>query len=183
MGICHRDLKSENILYVSSDPNSDIKIIDFGMSQVFREKKIMHSLKGTPHYVAPEILFGTYNHLVDCWSLGVLLYILLSGTTPFKGRNQNELITNIYNGYFDFTPEPFDHVTDLAKDLIARLLMKNPMVRITANQALEHPWITQNSPLPDIVIDESIFNNIKAFTESARMKKIVLNYISTKLCE
>ena len=85
--ICHRDLKPENCLMDTNDEDSTIKLIDFGLAQKLSEDELMHSLNGTPYYIAPEVMMGSYDRRVDMWSLGVLIYIMLSGTPPFNGKN------------------------------------------------------------------------------------------------
>ena len=137
--ICHRDLKPENCLYLSQSPESDIKIIDFGLSVVSNEEEALHDIQGSPFYIAPEILAGNYNKLADCWSLGVILYMLLSGTPPFKGKNNQEILMNVYNASVNFRLKAFKNVSESAKDLISRLLVKDPTYRMTAEQAYNHP--------------------------------------------
>lgn len=98
-GVCHRDIKPENCLFVESSSDSELKLIDFGLSQAISEAEIMHSIDGTPYYMAPEIMTGHYNKQVDCWSLGVILYIMLCGVPPFNGKDNQEIMMNVYNGY------------------------------------------------------------------------------------
>lgn len=138
-GVCHRDLKPENCLFSNQTNDSDIKLIDFGLSKVFDEDEMMHSMNGTPYYIAPEILSGNYNYQVDCWSLGIILYIMLSGNPPFNGRSNQEILMNVYNGFYSFRPKAFESVSESAKDLISRLLVKDPTIRLTARQSLQHP--------------------------------------------
>jgi calcium-dependent protein kinase len=105
--IVHRDLKPENVLFESSAPDAEIKIIDFGLSRLLDEEALKDTSKlsfvGTPLYVAPEIVENVaYNLNSDCWSLGVLMYTLLSGKQPFSGSNLNSLYDNILNAQYDF---------------------------------------------------------------------------------
>lgn len=182
-GVCHRDLKPENCLFVDNSPESEIKLIDFGLAQNFTEDEVMHSLNGTPYYIAPEVLTGSYTHVVDCWSLGVILYIMLSGTPPFGGKNNQEILMNVYGGAFTFRPRAFQEVSNAAKDLIARLLVKEPTLRYTADQALSHPWITGYAPLPNKVLPNEVFEGIKHFEEAIYLRKAALMYISSRLSD
>ncbi|OMJ85036.1 hypothetical protein SteCoe_13758 [Stentor coeruleus] len=180
-GICHRDLKPENCLYLSPSENSDLKIIDFGLSVAITEEEILHELNGTPYYIAPEILMGNYSKEVDCWSLGVIMYMLLSGTPPFKGKDNNEILMNVYSGSFTFRPKAFKTVSNNGKDLIVRLLTKDPLHRITAQQAFMHPWIQELNPSPSLFLSESVILNISSFIKANPIKQIALSYVASKL--
>ena len=181
--ICHRDLKPENCLFITADDDSDLKIIDFGLSAPLTEEQILHDLLGTPYYLAPEILSGNYTKLVDCWSLGVILYMLLSGNFPFKGKTNNEILMNVYSGEFSFRPRAFKTVSTAAKDLIVRLLTKDPNFRITAQQAYMHPWVQGLSPQQNVLIPVNIFSSMSMFSRSNSLKQVSLSYIATKLGE
>lgn len=100
--MCHRDLKPENILLDSSD-GTTIKLIDFGTSQVFENEEKMELVLGTAYYIAPEVLLGKYNEKCDIWSIGVILYILLSGEPPFPGSSDPEIISKVKKGKYNFT--------------------------------------------------------------------------------
>lgn len=100
--ICHRDLKPENFLFSTDGTHIEIKVIDFGLSTKFGETSDMHSIVGTPFYVAPEVLYGTYNKECDVWSLGVILYTLLVGYPPFRGNTNLEIFNQIKKGKIDF---------------------------------------------------------------------------------
>lgn len=138
-GVCHRDLKPENCIFVNERADSDLKLIDFGLARAVDEYEVLHSLDGTPYYIAPEVIGGNYSKEVDCWSLGVILYIMLSGTPPFNGKDNQEIMLNVFNGHYTFRPRAFANVSDLAKDLISRLLIKDPSMRMTAKEAYMHP--------------------------------------------
>ncbi len=98
--IVHRDLKPENLLYDTDLPGASLKVIDFGTSQVYDPAKKMNQTYGTPYYIAPEILAGEYNEKCDIWSLGVLLFILLSGKPPFDGATDDEILENVQKGVY-----------------------------------------------------------------------------------
>lgn len=182
-GIIHRDLKPDNFLFMSAEENSHLKIIDFGLSVVSTEEDILHGIAGTPYYIAPEILTQNYNQVVDCWSLGVVLYILLSGTPPFNGKDNNEVLMNIYNASFSFRPAAFKHVSNQAKDLICHLLTKDPSHRYTAQMAFSHPWIQGAVVSMQRELPVSILNGIEVFVQSTALKKASFMYIASKLTD
>nr|XP_012320351.1 serine/threonine-protein kinase Chk2 isoform X3 [Aotus nancymaae] len=145
-GIIHRDLKPENVLLSSQEEDCLIKITDFGHSKILGETSLMRTLCGTPTYLAPEVLvsFGTagYNRAVDCWSLGVILFICLSGYPPFsEHRTQVSLKDQITSGKYNFIPEVWTEVSEEALDLVKKLLVVDPKARFTTEEALRHPWL------------------------------------------
>ncbi|CAE7634323.1 Camk4 [Symbiodinium sp. KB8] len=141
-GVAHRDLKPENILLSSSEDDGVIKLADLGFARSV-PKSGLSTACGTPSYVAPEILNNTrYGLSVDMWSLGVIAYILLCGYAPFADRHQPTLFRKIRSGLFFFDPPQWNGVSAQAKDLIERMLTVNPAKRITAAEALQHPWLT-----------------------------------------
>jgi calcium-dependent protein kinase len=180
--ICHRDLKPENLLYLTEDDNSEVKVIDFGLSAFVTEDDVLHDITGTVYYIAPEMLAGNYNKLADCWSLGVMMYVMLGGCAPFNGKDQNEIVMAVYNGSYSFRIPTFEHVSDSAKDLISRLLVKDCSRRFTAQQAYEHPWV-QGVLLHYNQLPLSILTSIEKFTKAASIKKASLMYIASKLNE
>jgi len=148
-GIAHRDLKPENLLCSGEGVNEVVKIADFGLSKIFAGEKgeELQTSCGTPGYVAPEVLMSEhYDKSVDMWGIGIITYILLAGYPPFYADNDTQLFEKIMNADYDFDDECWDDVSDLAKDFIRHLLVKNPEERFNADQALEHPWITSTAP-------------------------------------
>jgi len=146
-GIVHRDLKLENILVEKCDKDNNlvIKLIDFGASSFFK-KNLNLSLKiGTPYYIAPEVLDKSYNYKCDLWSLGVIMYILLSGFPPFDGKTDQEIMAKVKLGKFDFKKKVFNLISQEAKDLIKDLLKLDAKTRLTAEAALQHPWMVKFS--------------------------------------
>ncbi|KAJ1422887.1 kinase-like domain-containing protein, partial [Ochromonadaceae sp. CCMP2298] len=140
-GIAHRDLKPENLLMTSADDDADVKLVDFGFA-VHTEGLDIAEQCGTPGYIAPEILENKlHGTQVDMWSLGVVLYILLGGYPPFHDDDQKELFRKIKAGVFEFHAEYWDPVSPEAKELISGCLTVNPLERLTATQALAHPWV------------------------------------------
>ncbi|KAL0590020.1 hypothetical protein ABG067_001987 [Albugo candida] len=152
-GIAHRDLKPENLLYQSSDEDAEIKIADFGLAKLIKTDSLMQTACGTPGYVAPEILEGKpYGCEVDVWSLGVIAYILLCGFPPFYDENNAALFTSIKSGHFDFPSPYWDSISVSAKDLINKLLVVDAKKRYTAQQVLDHAWISDVSHVSDEVL-------------------------------
>ncbi|NXW44302.1 KCC1G kinase, partial [Nyctiprogne leucopyga] len=146
-GIVHRDLKPENLLYLTPDENSKIMITDFGLSKM-EQNGIMSTACGTPGYVAPEVLAQKpYSKAVDCWSIGVITYILLCGYPPFYEETESKLFEKIKEGYYEFESPFWDDISESAKDFIRHLLDKNPNTRFTCAEALRHPWINGNTAL------------------------------------
>ncbi|KAF7658863.1 hypothetical protein LDENG_00006390 [Lucifuga dentata] len=144
LGITHRDLKPENLLYYHPGADSKIIITDFGLASSRKkgDECLMKTTCGTPEYIAPEILVRKpYTNAVDMWALGVISYILLSGTMPFEDDNRMRLYRQILKGKYSFSGEPWPSVSNLAKDFVERILTVDPSERLTAGQALKHPWI------------------------------------------
>eukprot|EP01036_Dinobryon_divergens_P029898 gene29899-39068_t len=142
--IVHRDLKPENLLLTSSDEDADLKLADFGFA-VQAEGDTLTDQLGTPDYIAPDILSRKpYGKAVDMWSLGVVVFVLLGGYMPFSGATQAKLFRNIQLGVFEFHPAYWKDVSEEAKDLISSLIEVNPSRRLTADQALQHPWLTKD---------------------------------------
>ncbi|KAF3855038.1 hypothetical protein F7725_023093 [Dissostichus mawsoni] len=141
MGIVHRDLKPENLLYFSPHDESKIMISDFGLSKMEGTGDVMATACGTPGYVAPEVLAQKpYSKAVDCWSIGVIAYILLCGYPPFYDENDSKLFEQILKADYEFDAPYWDDISDSAKDFISSLMEKDPEKRFVCDQALEHPW-------------------------------------------
>jgi calcium-dependent protein kinase len=136
-----RDIKPENFLLKDKEDITNVKLIDFGLSKDYSELKVMQTPSGSPYYIAPEVFNSSYNAKCDLWSMGVVLYILLSGKVPFPGESNKEIIENVLRGDYHFNHEPFKIVSAEAKDLIGGLLIKDVNLRLSAHQAFSHPWI------------------------------------------
>lgn len=149
-GISHRDLKPDNILIEQDDPVL-VKITDFGLAKVQGNGTFMKTFCGTLAYVAPEVIAGKnneenekrneYSSLVDMWSMGCLVYVILTGHLPFSGSTQEQLYKQIKNGSYHEGPLKDFRISDEARDFIDTLLQVNPNARPTAQKALDHPWI------------------------------------------
>ncbi|XP_063782953.1 calcium/calmodulin-dependent protein kinase type 1D isoform X3 [Pseudophryne corroboree] len=148
LGIVHRDLKPENLLYFSQEGESKIMISDFGLSKMEGKGDVMSTACGTPGYVAPEVLAQKpYSKAVDCWSIGVIAYILLCGYPPFYDENDSKLFEQILKADYEFDSPYWDDISDSAKDFISHLMEKDPSKRYTCEQALRHPWIAGDTAL------------------------------------
>jgi calcium/calmodulin-dependent protein kinase I len=142
LGIVHRDLKPENLLFSDPSPKASLKVTDFGLSKVMENSStVLQTQCGTPAYVAPEVLLGEgYGPEVDMWGVGVIIYIILSGTAPFHADNNAELFEQIMNGDYYFHKQTWEGVSKDAKDLVTKCLTVDPKNRITATDALKHAW-------------------------------------------
>ena len=142
LGIVHRDLKLENFLFEGSSSNSSLILIDFGLSKHYDSIERMRQRVGSCYYTAPEVLSGDYDERCDVWSLGVICYMLLSGTPPFYGKTPDEIHNSTLTKEAEFPAKRFRHVSSVALDFMRRLLVKDPNRRITLSDALMHPFIT-----------------------------------------
>lgn len=148
LSIVHRDIKPENIL-LKKKGTLELKLADFGLSKMFDATVRMQTTCGSPGYVAPEVLTDDmYGREVDMWSVGVIAYVLLSGFPPFYSENIKELFQQIMIAKYDFPAQYWDSVSASAKDFVRKLLVRNPGSRMSAAQALEHPWLTRQSGAP-----------------------------------
>ena len=136
-GVIHRDIKPENIMITKS---GELKLIDFGLS-IRSDVNVANEIVGTGFYMAPEMLIGKYNEKVDCWALGVLLYVFVSGYLPFYGKTNSEVWAKVRHDPVNFDKhKEFKSVSSECKDLISKLLQKDPIFRPSAAEALKHPW-------------------------------------------
>jgi len=149
-GIIHRDLKPTNFMYTSDDSNAELVLIDFGFSRWIEEGESLETRLGTPYYLAPEVLERDYDQRSDYWSLGIMMHFLLTGRHPFVGVTTPEVLKEIKEAELSLEGPEWAALSSEAKDLLKKLLTKNPLKRITAVEALLHPWIKmgENSALP-----------------------------------
>lgn len=146
LGIAHRDIKPENFLLSTKDERAQVKAADFGLSQFFTVGKNFRSLVGSAFYVAPEVLNRSYGPKADIWSLGVCLYVLLSGSPPFNGTGENDIFDKILYSEPDLTKSTWSKVSSSAKILISKMLNKNPDARPDAKEILQHRWLCEHAP-------------------------------------
>jgi calcium-dependent protein kinase len=183
-GVCHRDLKPENFLFATKEQISKnvLKLIDFGLSTFVEPGKNMKTMAGTPYYVAPEVLAGSYNERCDSWSAGVIMYTLLSGYPPFHGRNDKEVLAKVRRGSFDFPSKEWRHISFDAKGLISELLKFRPQERCCAQRALNHNWIRHKAPgAKDMPLAQGFVSKLGKFRSQNRFKKAVLQIIAGQL--
>ncbi|KAL4305787.1 hypothetical protein HN51_039759 [Arachis hypogaea] len=139
LGIAHRDIKPDNLLF---DRRGNLKVADFGSAEWFGDGRGMSGVVGTPYYVAPEVVMGReYSEKVDVWSSAVILYIMLGAIPPFYGENASEIFEAVVRANLRFPTTIFRSVSSSAKDLLRKMICKDPSRRISAEQALRHPWI------------------------------------------
>eukprot|EP00752_Nemacystus_decipiens_P008887 g7932.t1 len=200
--ICHRDLKPENFLFKRPDSDTEIKIIDFGLSRFEDMQSAMTTRVGTPYYIAPEVLSRKYDKACDLWSIGVITYILLAGYPPFYGESDQEIFASVRHGYFDFPSPEWDNISVEAKDFITQLLQKDPAARMSATQSINHSWFdtpsggaiadataaaaggaSESTPGGDHVNMQRINHRLRRFVRMSKLKKVALNVIAQQLTE
>lgn len=179
-GVVHRDLKPENFLFTSKEDNSQLKAIDFGLSDFVKPDERLNDIVGSAYYVAPEVLHRSYSTEADVWSIGVIAYILLCGSRPFWARTESGIFRAVLKADPSFSESPWPSLSPEAKDFVKRLLSKDPRRRITAAQALSHPWIRSfgNVRVP---IDNLILRLIKVYMRSTSLRKTALRALSKTL--
>ncbi|XP_072351914.1 calcium/calmodulin-dependent protein kinase type II delta chain isoform X7 [Scyliorhinus torazame] len=175
-GIVHRDLKPENLLLASKLKGAAVKLADFGLAiEVQGDQQAWFGFAGTPGYLSPEVLRkDPYGKPVDMWACGVILYILLVGYPPFWDEDQHRLYQQIKAGAYDFPSPEWDTVTPEAKDLINKMLTINPAKRITASEALKHPWICQRSTVASCMHRQETVECLKKFNARRKLKGAIL---------
>ncbi|CAD7675374.1 unnamed protein product [Nyctereutes procyonoides] len=176
MGVVHRDLKPENLLLASKLKGAAVKLADFGLAiEVEGEQQAWFGFAGTPGYLSPEVLRkDPYGKPVDLWACGVILYILLVGYPPFWDEDQHRLYQQIKAGAYDFPSPEWDTVTPEAKDLINKMLTINPSKRITAAEALKHPWISHRSTVASCMHRQETVDCLKKFNARRKLKGAIL---------
>ncbi|XP_050227604.1 calcium-dependent protein kinase 26-like [Mercurialis annua] len=183
LGVMHRDLKPENFLFVNEQEDSPLKAIDFGLSMFFKPGEIFTDVVGSPYYVAPEVLKKRYGPESDVWSAGVMIYILLCGVPPFWAETEQEIFEEVLHGELDFTSEPWPHISESAKDLVRRMLVRDPRKRIKAHEVLCHPWVGDDGVASDKPLDPAVLSRLKQFSAMNKLKKMALRVIAENLSE
>ncbi|XP_012245264.1 calcium/calmodulin-dependent protein kinase type II alpha chain isoform X29 [Bombus vosnesenskii] len=175
-GVVHRDLKPENLLLASKAKGAAVKLADFGLAiEVQGEAQAWFGFAGTPGYLSPEVLKKEpYGKPVDIWACGVILYILLVGYPPFWDEDQHRLYAQIKAGSYDYPSPEWDTVTPEAKNLINQMLTVNPSKRITASEALKHPWICQRERVASVVHRQETVDCLKKFNARRKLKGAIL---------
>ncbi|XP_015900389.2 calcium-dependent protein kinase 20 [Ziziphus jujuba] len=183
LGVMHRDLKPENFLFVNQDEEAPLKTIDFGLSVFFRPGETFTDVVGSPYYVAPEVLRKHYGPECDVWSAGVIIYILLSGVPPFWDETEQGIFEQVLKGDLDFASEPWPSISEGAKDLVRRMLVRDPKKRLTAHEVLCHPWVQVDGVAPDKPLDSAVLTRLKQFSAMNKLKKIAIRVIAESLSE
>ncbi|KAI8379630.1 kinase-like domain-containing protein [Radiomyces spectabilis] len=178
-GIVHRDLKPENLLFRTPDEDSDLLVADFGLSRIIDTEKfhVLTTTCGTPGYMAPEIFKKTgHGKPVDVWAIGVITYFLLCGYTPFERDNNIDEMNAIMQADYTFDEPYWTGISDEAKDFIRRCLTIDTTKRITAHEALKHPWLTSpsNQPTSPVENEQDLLPNLREnFNARRTFKKAV----------
>ena len=193
-GVVHRDLKPENIIFESPDNDMDyneyvnddnienylnVKICDFGLSALKNSSDNLHTILGTPYYMAPEVLKGDYNEKCDIWSIGAITYYLITGIEPFRGDTSNQIFSRILYTEPDYSPSKFWNNSPILLDFLKKCFLKEPLTRPTAKEALEHPWfenIFKKIHSPKFIGDE-IFYNISTTKKFSQLKRLIMRYM------
>ena len=182
-GITHRDLKPENILFESLKPDSEIKLIDFGLSRKYAKNEKMHTILGTPYYVAPEVLKGEYDEKCDIWSIGAMTYLMLCGDPPFTGNSNNDIFKKILKNDLRFNPYKWKNISNSAKDFVKLCLNKNASERPSASKAVDHPWfnnvVKETHNLKNL--PKNILINIKNFDIVDKFKQMIIKYLINRM--
>ncbi|KAM3571015.1 hypothetical protein VYU27_006930 [Nannochloropsis oceanica] len=187
--ICHRDLKPENFLFKTTEETAELKIIDFGLSRFEDDQKYMTTRVGTPYYIAPEVLNRMYDKSCDLWSIGVIMYILLCGYPPFYGDTDADIFASVRRAQFSFPSPEWDEISPGAKDLIRKLLSKDPRKRPTAAAALNHEWFLvleeggKNGEKKARALTEHVRNSLRRFIGMNKLKRVALTIIAEQLAE
>ncbi|CAM4899524.1 unnamed protein product [Rotaria socialis] len=175
--IVHRDLKPENLLLASKTKGAAVKLADFGLAiEVNGEQTQWYGFAGTPGYLSPEVLKKEpYGKPVDIWACGVILYILLVGYPPFWDEDQHRLYNQIKSGAYDYPSPEWDTVTTEAKRLIDSMLSINPSRRISATDALKHPWICQRERVAGTIHRQETVDCLRKFNARRKLKGAILS--------
>ncbi|XP_022153941.1 CDPK-related kinase 1-like [Momordica charantia] len=179
-GVVHRDLKPENFLFTTQEESSPLKVIDFGLSDYVNPDKRLNDIVGSAYYVAPEVLQRSYGTEADMWSIGVIAYVLLCGSRPFWARTESGIFRTVLKADPSFDDDPWPSLSSDAKDFVKGLLHKDHLKRLTAAQALCHPWLA-NHPDVKIPLDMIVYKLVRAYIYSSSLRRLALNALAKTL--
>ncbi|KAG6700822.1 hypothetical protein I3843_08G125800 [Carya illinoinensis] len=182
-GLVHRDMKPENFLFKSTGEDSPLKATDFGLSDFIQPGKNFQDIVGSAYYVAPEVLKRKSGPESDVWSIGVITYILLCGKRPFWDKTEDGIFKEVLRKKPDFRRKPWLSISNSAKDFVKKLLVKDPRARLTAAQALSHPWVREGGDASEIPVDISVLSNMRQFVKYNRLKQFALRALASTLDE
>ncbi|KAL6004350.1 Cyclin-dependent kinase 4 [Asimina triloba] len=180
-GVVHRDLKPENFLFTTRDEDAPMRLIDFGLSDFIRPDERLNDIVGSAYYVAPEVLHRSYSMEADIWSIGVITYILLCGSRPFWARTESGIFRAVLRADPNFEDAPWPAVSPEAKDFVKRFLNKDYRKRMTAAQALSHPWLRDEQRT--VPLDIIIYKLVKSYLRATPFKRAALKALSKALTE
>lgn len=178
-GVVHRDIKLENFLYDSEDSET-LKLIDFGFSRYFHADTKMSLSCGTLAYVAPEVLNRDYSYHCDMWSFGVCVFILLLGYLPFQGAEQGQM-QRIKTGQFVRDAKRWNQLSPEARQYIESLLVIDPQGRLTAEQALQAPWVVKRHQAAHIEIDRATVDAMVGFGAASQFRRAAMSMMAWSL--
>ncbi|KAL0722878.1 hypothetical protein Bca4012_037477 [Brassica carinata] len=178
MGVMHRELRLENFLLSSKDGDALLKATGFGLSIFIQEGRVHKDVVGSAYYVAPEVWKRRYGKEINIWSAGIMLYMLLSGIPPFWAETEKDISYAILDGNINFETHPWPSISDSAKDLVRKMLTKDPKRRISAAEALQHPWLRECGEASGTPIDSVVLSRMKQFSDMNKLKKLALRVIA-----
>ncbi|KAL6123026.1 hypothetical protein ACLB2K_075549 [Fragaria x ananassa] len=180
-GVVHRDLKPENFLFATKEEDSPMRVIDFGLSDFIRPDQRLNDIVGSAYYVAPEVLHRSYSVEADMWSIGVITYILLCGSRPFWARTESGIFRSVLRADPNFDDTPWPTVSPEAKDFVKRLLNKDHRKRMTAAQALTHPWLWDERRA--VPLDLLIYKLVKSYVRATPFRRAAIKALSKAITE
>ncbi|KAL6127507.1 hypothetical protein ACLB2K_070872 [Fragaria x ananassa] len=180
-GVVHRDLKPENFLFATKEEDSPMRVIDFGLSDFIRPDQRLNDIVGSAYYVAPEVLHRSYSVEADMWSIGVITYILLCGSRPFWARTESGIFRSVLRADPNFDDTPWPTVSPEAKDFVKRLLNKDHRKRMTAAQALTHPWLRDERRA--VPLDLVIYKLVKSYVRATPFRRAAIKALSKAITE
>jgi calcium-dependent protein kinase len=184
-GVVHRDIKPENFVFENKTEQSKMVLIDFGCALVVNDTEVITDTIGSPYYIAPEVLSESFKRTgktwkaSDMWSIGVVAYLLLTGQAPFNGDSEAKMNKTIRAGKYEYPSD--SKISANAKDFIDKLLVLDVKKRLTANQALQHPWIMSPLAASDVPLPEQVMQGLAEFKKAGKLKSAVGNVMLTRL--